>query len=803
MDELDLGIVERRIAEGDYLAARVIMSNEERLNKLLPQLQEGPLGISREGSQPKASRRSSIASSLLNWGRSGGLPQRGTASEEKRWVASEVGTPQQRTFWGCSDELPADEESMLQAIAVRKLQLLPLREWEDEQRARREDFFRSIGDVVETVVSVFQHSERDHQDLLKFFRGRAKADKEAARALKHCSVHRSPEGHLKADLIRQASTGNSSILSELSPRRLPEAPLWEEWDDAAREGCGTSRRKPAGSNEGNKNSGTPPWVSEAFEQMRADSGSGPDAISSASVAAVSATGITSAVSLAAEPHVSGGQQFVEVQGVSMLATATPEASRGGDSITSTSSGGGEQHLHSTCSDSGAAGTRAAGDSSCTALQQQLCGGPLGVGACLCWLGGLLTWTRQQSLLQDSLSTFAEKDLIRAWRSDALRQICEAFILKAYSHCTAAAVTLERVAETLEQPSGLASDEQPVVQQQQHQHGAADKRKSVASFTLLTDMPGPNEGPPGGTIRNGSRPLQGESCQVSHDSANGLGSSQTRRLTFSDCSKLKPLWLLLKEEGLLQEKNAGQVPPPFRCSLLCAAAETLAREEPPPRSPLLLRRGMAELHIGGLSSLLSRWQPAIVCLSKSRLLHFFACAEEEVPIRTFFVGGAERWDLDDARLVYGWFSAAVLLCLAFMVLRFGFGVYEQEKKRRGFLPRSSLVFRVNGSRECKEWLSVLEMAADDRAFLASAQDINTGHAAPVDACEPPSYASRIVKGTPGDPSATFYSNNSNSAEAYGVQHLMPYPAATGMQHLDVGAHIPSGSMDEVSLDEPPS
>ncbi|XP_026194100.1 uncharacterized protein LOC113147513 [Cyclospora cayetanensis] len=474
-------------------------------------------------------------------------------------------------------------------------------------------------------------------------------------------------------------------------------------------------------------------------------------------------------------------------------------------------------------------------------------------------------------------------LYAAWRSDALRQICEAFILKAYSHCTAAAVTLERVAETLgltlpgvsggesaaadasrqclslleslqlsvaaaaptlrEQPSGLASDEQPVVQQQQHQHGAADKRKSVASFTLLTDMPGPNEGPPGGTIRNGSRPLQGESCQVREAASRQKDSDagnrgyvenskrpergglpleskrkETRRhscfSTYLSLSRFMNSPFSLRQVaaptiyaafplpapslGLLQEKNAGQVPPPFRCSLLCAAAETLAREEPPPRSPLLLRRGMAELHIGGLSSLLSRWQPAIVCLSKSRLLHFFACAEEEVPIRTFFVGGAE------VRICGGGYAV-----LGGTVKRTGsregakMDIQVTEKKRRGFLPRSSLVFRVNGSRECKEWLSVLEMAADDRAFLASAQDINTGHAAPVDACEPPSYASRIVKGTPGDPSATFYSNNSNSAEAYGVQHLMPYPAATGMQHLDVGAHIPSGSMDEVSLDEPPS
>ncbi|XP_026194101.1 uncharacterized protein LOC34621314 [Cyclospora cayetanensis] len=350
MDELDLGIVERRIAEGDYLAARVISpSSTYTVSDVTAPAAAVAAATAAAAAAAEVAAAAAAAADIVsrpleppNSGLSGGAPTTGDAAA----AAAEARTATADQHRRQSSQDPARlcqkqqqqqlqlSESVLQAIAVRKLQLLPLREWEDEQRARREDFFRSIGDVVETVVSVFQHSERDHQDLLKFFRGRAKADKEAARALKHCSVRLSTrctavqqqQGNCasSADLIRQASTGNSSILSELSPRRLPEAPLWEEWDDAAREGCGTSRRKPAGSNEGNKNSGTPPWVSEAFEQMRADSGSGPDAISSASVAAVSATGITSAVSLAAEPHVSGGQQFVEVQGVSMLATATPE-----------------------------------------------------------------------------------------------------------------------------------------------------------------------------------------------------------------------------------------------------------------------------------------------------------------------------------------------------------------------------------------------------------------------------------------------------------------------------------------------
>lgn len=49
---------------------------------------------------------------------------------------------------------------------------------------------------------------------------------------------------------------------------------------------------------------------------------------------------------------------------------------------------------------------------------------------------------------------------------------------------------------------------------------------------------------------------------------------------------------------------------------------------------------------------------------------------------------------------------------------GFVVYVQERKRRGFLPRSSLVFRVNGSRECNAWLSALEVGSAASLFVVS-------------------------------------------------------------------------------------
>ncbi|KAL8435257.1 hypothetical protein ACSSS7_002603 [Eimeria intestinalis] len=406
--------------------------------------------------------------------------------------------------------------------------------------------------------------------------------------------------------------------------------------------------------------------------------------------------------------------------------------------------------------------------------------------------------------------------LKASLSEAIKpavhmQVFRAFVLKTYSHCTAAILSLEGLADSLglslpglsrgdkESAADLAARQCTATLEQLHLSTAAAasppsqqtsgpaasecqpaEHRRVGPFSALSDGHG-SLGGMSGCMRGDSRGSQESSCVA--DACAPTGDSAKGRRLFNDTRDLYPLWLILSEEGLLPEGAPGLVPHPFRCRLLAAAAETLQDASPPPSSRLLLRRGPAQLQIGGLSSLLSRWETGCVCLSKSRLLHFFSQANEETPIRTFFVGSAE-------------------------VKRIGsreggkLDIQVTEKKRRGLLPRSSVVFRVNGTRECNEWLSAIELAADDKAFLASAQDIRANVEVPLDAYDSPSFSFAPFEGDSVNPIEAGVPSG-RSADRYGLSHMQPFDAAAGThQPDDAAGGLPSSSMDEVSLDGHP-
>ncbi|KAL8451184.1 hypothetical protein Emag_002858 [Eimeria magna] len=845
-------------------------------------------------------------------------------------------------------------ESVLQAIAIRKLQLLPLREWEDEQRARRNEFFRAIGEVIEAVGVAFRQGERDHHQILKFFRARGKVDRETARALRHCSSSLCPvqqqQQHSSssrrasgaaapaAGVADQPATAASSLqegpLGGGGPRRSPsssrsgcslsppyadeEGPLpeqaeapsrWKHLRGHAAEGSSSSSR--ADTRERGRDTETPPWLSKAFEQITSDQHEGH---SPAVTGGVAATAATAPVPHAAAAPVTGSaQQVLEGRGFSLLGGRTGVARR------SNSSNSGDLGPQSTSSDSAAMATTAtavaaaesSGSSSGTsaALQEQLFGGARRGMSCASWVGSLVEWTRQQSLLQDALSTFSDRDLVKAhieglvlhyeregtkelvklrqleaaarradaasleawaayvqlldsssepstferqhlhkkkppsfvagkgstvvaaanWLQNGSAQKAEyvfrAFVLKTYSHCTAAILSLslpglssgdkESAADlaarqctaALEQLQLSTAAAASPPQQQTSGTAASEQQptehRRAGPFSALSDGHG-SPGGMSGPMRDDSRGLQeSDACAPVGDNA------KVRRL-FNDSRDLYPLWLILSEEGLLPEGAPGLVPHPFRCRLLAAAAETLQGASPPPSSRLLLRRGPAQLQIGGLSSLLSRWETGFVCLTKSRLLHFFSQANAETPIRTFFVGSAEvkrigsrevgKLDIQVTVSAKGIkVSFAALLRGTLNLLYF---LLAQEKKRRGLLPRSSVVFRVNGTRDCNEWLSAIELAADDKAFLASAQDIRANVEVPLDAYDSPSFSFTPFDGDSVDPMEAGAASGRVS-DRYGLSHMQPFSATAGThQPDDAAGGLPSSSMDEVSLDGHP-
>ncbi|KAL8444016.1 hypothetical protein Emed_006429 [Eimeria media] len=992
-------------------------------------------------------------------------------------------------------------ESVLQAIAIRKLQLLPLREWEDEQRARRNEFFRAIGEVVEAVGVAFRQGERDHHQILKFFRvnslirllhlwhilllddaavylvwdaesfccltrqqegcllrqqqqqqqrecylvqpelllclfalpqARGKVDRETARALRHCCsslcpVQQQQQQHggsssrrdsgaaaPAAGVADQSATAASSLqegpLGGGGPRRSPsssrsgcsmsppyaeeEGPLadqaegpsrWKHLRAHAAEGSSSSSSR-ADTRERGRDTETPPWLSKAFEQITSDQHEGHSPAVTGGVAATAAT--APVPHAAAAPVMASAQHVLEGRGFNLL------GGRPGVARRSTSSNSGDLGPHSTSSDSAAMATTAtavaaaesSGSSSGTsaALQEQLFGGARRGMSSASWVGSLVEWTRQQSMLQDALSTFSERDLVKAHieglvlhyeregtkelvklrqleaaarRADtasleawaayvqlldsssegamasravirrlphvpfalclgvtswvvfvakngetcASRLLCfdlclcdtpstferqhlhkkkppccwlsehkyrtapllpdtgstgvaaanwlqsgsaqkankpphkycllplgaylygsqvaacfildvfRAFVLKTYSHCTAAILSLEGLADSLglslpglssgdkESAADLAARQCTAALEQlqlstaaaasppqQQTSGAAASEQQPAEhrragpFSALSDGHG-SPGGMSGPMREDSRGLHESGCLT--DACTPAGDNAKVRRLFNDSKDLYPLWLILSEEGLLPEGAPGVVPHPFRCRLLAAAAETLQGSSPPPSSRLLLRRGPAQLQIGGLSSLLSRWETGFVCLTKSRLLHFFSQANAETPIRTFFVGSAE-------------------------VKRIGsreggkLDIQVTEKKRRGLLPRSSVVFRVSGTRDCNEWLSAIELAADDKAFLASAQDIGSSVEVPLDAYDSPSFSFAPFEGDSVDPMETGAASG-RGAERYGLSHMQPYAATAGThQPDDAAGGLPSSSMDEVSLDGHP-
>ncbi|KAL8438806.1 hypothetical protein Efla_003843 [Eimeria flavescens] len=825
-------------------------------------------------------------------------------------------------------------ESVLQAIAIRKLQLLPLREWEDEQRARRNEFFRAIGEVVEAVTVAFRQGERDHQQLLKFFRARAKVDREAARALRHCfsnicgvqqQQQQQQQQHSSTSSRRDsgaaaatpggASSGaaapaadtltvgpltlgggalrspsSSHSVCSLSPRfEGPEGPLSAQgeaqpgWRDyrtaAAAENSSSNSKGEAG--EQSRETETPPWLSKAYEQIHSDEHEGHTPVAAAAVAATAATAPVShaaAAALAASAH-----QLLEFKGFPLLVGAASSGRR------SSNSNSGDVCRRSNSNDSGlqapaaaaaaaaaAEGSSSSSGGSAAALQQQLFGGARKGVSCSSWVRGLVEWTRQQALLQDALSAFSEKDLVKAhleglvlhyeregtkeivklrqleatarradaasleawaayvqlldsssepsnferqhlhrkkppccwlsehkyrmatqraseairqlmggtlrslhafyalegkpkyrrlmggtWRCTALSQIFRAFVLKTYGHCCSAVLSLEGLADflgvslpgtscseaqsaaalaarqcaaMLEQLQLSAAAASPALQQTTVVVGEEQPEDYRKSLAVFSALSDCHEASGVGPPGGIREDSRGSQAGCSlADGSSRSGGAAHVRSAFNDTKDLYPLWLILSEEDLLFEGSPGLVPHPFRCRLLAAAAETLQGASPPPSSRLLLRRGPAQLQVKR-------------------------------------IGSREGGKLD---------------------------IQVTEKKRRGLLPRSSVVFRVSRTRECDEWLAAIEEAADDRAFLASAQDIRANVEVPLDAYDSPSFSfAPLDAGTAGPVEEG--GGSTRAAAAFGLSHMQPFVAAAEPQHPDDG--VPSSSMDEVSLDE---
>ncbi|KAL8435256.1 hypothetical protein ACSSS7_002602 [Eimeria intestinalis] len=385
-------------------------------------------------------------------------------------------------------------ESVLQAIAIRKLQLLPLREWEDEQRARRNEFFRAIGFTLARALNDSTDYRGANQAVkraaagsaaeplllslhwkpkllllfvpavlllrpLLLLQARGKVDRETARALRHCSSSLCPvqqqqrhcsssrcdsgaaatapgaadqpatttsslqEGPL-GGVPRQSPSSSRSGCSLSPPYADEEGPSppehaeaqsrWNPLSTHAAEGSSSSSSGRADTGERGHDTETPPWLSKAFEQITSDEHEGHSAAVTGGVAATAAT--APVPHAAAAPLISSPQQVLEGRAFNVF------GGRADVGRASTSSNSGDLGQQSTRSDSAALATAAtavaAAESSISssgtsaALQEQLFGGARRGMSCASWVGSLVEWTRQQSLLQDALSSFSERDLVK-------------------------------------------------------------------------------------------------------------------------------------------------------------------------------------------------------------------------------------------------------------------------------------------------------------------------------------------------------------------------------------------------------
>ncbi|CDJ59078.1 hypothetical protein, conserved [Eimeria maxima] len=124
----------------------------------------------------------------------------------------------------------------------------------------------------------------------------------------------------------------------------------------------------------------------------------------------------------------------------------------------------------------------------------------------------------------------------------------------------------------------------------------------------------------------------------------------------------------------------------------------------------------------------------------------------------------------------------------------------EKRRRGLLPRSCVVFRFDSTRESNKWLNALQLAADEKAFLAYLKSKKENNFAAAPAAAAPACIDR--------------SSSSSSSSSSIPKHLssqtgstpvkLPAPAAAAQQQQQqqqqgAAGGLSFGSMDEVSLD----
>lgn len=98
-------------------------------------------------------------------------------------------------------------------------------------------------------------------------------------------------------------------------------------------------------------------------------------------------------------------------------------------------------------------------------------------------------------------------------------------------------------------------------------------------------------------------------------------------------------------GLIKKEVSKAVPAEFRIPSLTVAARALFQGSVIPATRLLLYEGPALLQQHGISSLRSRWENGHAVLAASRIIHFFAKNNRDVPVRSFSVRHAEVRCLD--------------------------------------------------------------------------------------------------------------------------------------------------------------